>query len=284
MGRILHPVAILGASIFSLYGLSAAAQAPPLDLKCAYVEMGAGLYGEPTNHCFEMQFSCADGSEWGCFKRALIFREGWLREPGQPDRRVTADVFGYVDPAGMHWDVPAGYATDGASIPTAFKPIIGGSWTEKYVKAAVLHDFYIRRLTSNPESVHRLFFHALLASGLEPDRAKYMYWAVRSFGPQWKTIDIAAYERARQANLARIRQENAAFEAEYSACLERHLEELRHPSAAQWAVCPLDGKHQFILDLMTTVADEVTKAGRTIMDDFNAGRCIEEAPDKYVCP
>jgi hypothetical protein len=284
MFRLLHLFASLATSLFCIYGSFANAQAPPLNLRCAFVEMGAGLYEEPTNHCFDMQYACPAGSDWGCFKRELLFHDGWLREPGQPDRRVTADVFGYVDPSGMHWDVPAEYPTDGASIPAAFKPFIGGSWTDKYVKAAVLHDFYIRRLTTNPESVHRLFFHALLASDLEPDRAKYMYWAVRNFGPQWKSIDIAAYESARQANLERIREENAAFETEYSACLERHLAELRNPSGAQWSVCPLDGKHQFILDFMTTAADEITKAGNTMLDDFNAGRCIEEAHGKYVCP
>ena len=261
MARLLRCLSLPVASIFCFHGSVASAQAPPLDLKCAFVEVGVGLYGEPTNHCFDMQFNCPAGSDWGCFKRELVFREDWLREPGQPDRRVTAAVFGYVDPSGMHWDVPAGYPTDGASIPAAFKPFIGGSWTDKYVKAAVLHDFYIRRLTTNPESVHRLFFHALLASDLEPDRAKYMYWAVRNFGPQWKTIDIAAYETARQANLGRVRQENAAFEAEYSACLEQHLEELRNPSGAQWAVCPLDGKHQFILDFMTMLPNRSPRRG-----------------------
>lgn len=260
------------------------AQAPPLDLHCAYVEMGQGLYAEPSMHCFDLQYACPAGHPWGCFKRELVFEEGFVQSPGGPDRRVTAQPFGYVDKSKMHWDVPVGYPTDGASIPEAFKPFIGGSWTEQYVPAAVLHDFYIRRLTSAPETVHRLFFHALLAKGVAPDRAKLMYWAVRNFGPQWKSIDLAAYEKTRQENLERIRRENEAFEAEYSACLERHLEELRNPSGEAWAVCPLDGKYQFILDFITTAADEITKAGSTIMDDFNAGRCVEESPGKYFCP
>ena len=260
------------------------AQAPALDLRCAYVDIGAGLYGEPTMHCFDMQFACPPGHTWGCFKRELVFEEGLVQSPGEPDRRVTAQQFGFSDKWSTHWDVPIGYATDGASIPPAFKPFIGGSWSEQYVPAAVLHDFYIRRLTSAPETVHRLFFHALLAKGVAPDRAKLMYWAVRNFGPQWKSIDLAAYEKTRQEDLERIRRENEAFEAEYSACLERHLEELRRPSGEAWGVCPLDGKHQFILDFMTIAADEITKAGNTIMDDLNAGRCVEEAPGKYFCP
>jgi hypothetical protein len=108
---------------------------------------------------------------------------------------------------------------------------------------------------------------------------------VRNFGPQWKAIDLAAYERTRQENLERVRRENEAFRAEYGACLERQLEALRGAGAEQgWAQCPLDAQHQFILDLMTTARDEVEKAAGTILDDFKAGRCVEVAPDKYDCP
>ena len=199
--------------------------------------------------------------------------------------RETAAVFGYVDPLGVHWDVPAGFETDGASIPAAFKPFIGGSWTENYVRAAVLHDFYIRRLTAAPETVHRLFFHALLASGTEPDRAKLMYWAVRNFGPQWRSIDLAKYEAERQANIERVNRENEKFRAEYDACLERHLQALRPPASDQaWESCPLDAGHQFVLELLTTVRDVVQDSARTMVDDLKAGRCVEVAPDKFECP
>jgi hypothetical protein len=30
---------------------------------------------------------------------------------------------------------------------------------------------------------------------------------------------------------------------------------------------------------MSTAADEITKAAPSILQDFNEGRCIEEAPD-----
>lgn len=280
----MRAICALFAWLFVIYAHDVRAQAPPLDLRCAYVEMGLGLYGEPSMHCFDLDFSCPAGSEWGCFKRPLVFQEGFIHEPGQSERRITAEPFGYVDRWGTHWDIPTGYVTDGASIPEAFKPFIGGSWTEQYVRAAVLHDFYIRRVTSSAQSVHRLFLHALLASGVAPDRARLMHKAVVTFGPDWKSIDLAAYEAQRQANLEQVRRDNEAFAAEYSACLERHLAELRSPSDAQWQVCPLDGKHQFILDFLTTAAGEVTKAGSTILDDFKAGRCRQEGPDKYVCP
>jgi hypothetical protein len=258
---------------------------PPLDPRCAYVDLGDWLYAQPHMQCFDLEMKCAQEQKLGCFKRDLAFEDGYIRAPGQPDKRRTAQPFGFIDAGGKHWDVPVGYETDGASIPATFKPVIGGSWTKGYVRAAVLHDFYIRRRTSDAKAVHQLFFDALLVSGVSYYHALLMYLAVNTFGPDWKSIDLAAFENARQAELAEIRRKSAEYEAEYRACLEQKLNELASPSAEQaWALCPLDGKHQFILDLMSTAADEITKAAPSILQDFNEGRCIEEAPDKFVCP
>jgi hypothetical protein len=283
----LKPIALLAASAFAAFAAfslagRAAAQAPPVDFRCAYIELGQWLDAEPHMHCFDLNFTCQPGETFGCFKRPLVFEDRIIQGAGGPEKRVTAAPFGYVDGWGTHWDVPAGFETDGASIPPAFQPFIGGSWTEHYVRAAVLHDFYIRRLTSNPEAVHRLFFDALLASGTAPDRAKIMYWAVRNFGPQWKNVDLPAYERDRQQNLERIRRENEVFRAEYSACLARHLDALRvDRKGSAWEQCPLDNRHQFILDLMTTARDVVEESAGTMLENFKAGRCVEVAPDKY---
>ena len=289
-----HPfgraAALLSACSVSLLTIAAVlgpaqAQAPALDPRCAYVDLGEWLYAEPLMQCFDLEMTCPTGHTLGCFKRELVFEDGIIREPGQPEQRRTAQPFGFIDAGGKHWDVPVGFLTDGASIPAAFKPVIGGSWTAGYIRAAVVHDFYIRRRTSNAKAVHRLFFDALLASGVPYDRALLMFIAVDRYGPDWKSIDLAAFERERQAQFEEIRRKNAEYEAEYRSCLERQLQELQGPSTEQaWAVCPLDGKHQFILDLMTTAADEITKAGSTILQDVEAGRCIEEAPGKYFCP
>jgi Protein of unknown function (DUF1353) len=79
--------------------------------------------------------------------------------------------------------VPISTSARGCMASRLFKPFIGGSWTEQYVRAAVVHDFYIRRNTSNAAVVHRVFHDALLASGAAPDRAYLMYKAVNNFGP-----------------------------------------------------------------------------------------------------
>ena len=111
------------------------------------------------------------------------------------------------DRDGVHWDVPAGYQTDGATIPVIFHPIIGGPWTDSYIKAAVVHDFYIRRTTVNADAVHKMFYMALLAAGNSQRRAGDMAFAVRNFGPQWKQVVVAQFEaawRARKDMLDRI--------------------------------------------------------------------------------
>jgi hypothetical protein len=167
--------------------------------RCAYVDIDPVFAMKPEEHCFNLEARCAPDQHFGCFKVPLEFKEDWIRKSGQPDMRELAKPFGYIDPQGTHWDVPAGFVTDGASIPLFFQPLIGGPWTENYVKAAVVHDFYIRRSAVKAQDVHKMFFSALLAGGTDPERAKQMGWAVLRFGPHWKQADLAEYERAWRA-------------------------------------------------------------------------------------
>src|SRR5262245_18179021 len=159
--------------------------------RCAFVNLGIMPgYVEPQRHCFDLDRTCPAGSTHGCFKTALEFKPGWITKPGQRRLRELSKPFGYIDPKGVHWDVPAGATTDGASIPLVFQAVIGGPWTESYVKAATLHDFYIRRSSVKAAEVHEMFYLALLAAGTAQWRASLMYGAVDAFGPQWKDIDV----------------------------------------------------------------------------------------------
>ena len=85
--------------------------------------------------------------------------------------------------------VPADFITDGASIPRPFWPLF--SPTGKHMRAAVLHDYLYHQLHSNHDDKVRkaqrrdydkLFYLAMLDSGVARWRAKLMYWAVRVFG------------------------------------------------------------------------------------------------------
>jgi hypothetical protein len=96
--------------------------------------------------------------------------------------------FTYVDPKGIEWKAPAGWVIDGASIPIFAWSIIGGPYNGKYRNASVIHDVACDQQTQPWETVHEAFYWAMMASGVEPWRAKVMYAAVYHFGPRWPQV------------------------------------------------------------------------------------------------
>ena len=175
--------------------------------RCAYVDVGIFDLAEPKRQCVNLEMTCRADEQYGCFKGPLELKSDWVDGGKAGKLRELGTHFGFIDPDGMHWDVPAGFQTDGASIPLFFRVLIGGPWRESYVKAAVIHDFYIRRKSVSAEAVHKVFYFALRAAGNSQRRAEEMYFAVGNFGPQWKHVDVAAYEeawRARKSMLERV--------------------------------------------------------------------------------
>src|SRR5262245_7013544 len=118
-------------------------------------------------------------ANWGHFKGEVIARflaDGRNMQLEQP--------FGYVDPRGRAWDVPAGMITDGASVPQffwlAFPPFTG-----QYRAAAVIHDYYCQIKVRSWKETHEVFYNASRAAGVSEKTAKAMYGAVYYFGPRW---------------------------------------------------------------------------------------------------
>jgi Protein of unknown function (DUF1353) len=108
--------------------------------------------------------------------------------------------FTYVDPKGTEWKAPAGWVIDGASIPVFAWSIIGGPYNGKYRNASVIHDVACDQKTHPWETVHEAFYWAMMASGVEPWRAKVMYAAVYHFGPRWPelvTVSVPQSETAK---------------------------------------------------------------------------------------
>ncbi len=99
-------------------------------------------------------------------------------------RRVL-HAYGYVDPRGRRWPVPAGTETDGASIPPLFWPIIGKPFDGPYRNAAVIHDWYCMVRARTWQDTHRVFHDAMLTSGVDRIRASTMFMAVWYRGPSW---------------------------------------------------------------------------------------------------
>lgn len=103
----------------------------------------------------------------------------------QSGKCTLAHDFGYRDPKGVGWQAKAGLVTDGASIPAIAQPIIGSPWDPQFVRAAVLHDHYCIRTVYPRTQTHRMFYDALIESGVNRVKASVMYYAVMVGSHMW---------------------------------------------------------------------------------------------------
>lgn len=98
-----------------------------------------------------------------------------------------------ADVDGVRYTVPAGFETDGASVPSVAWQIAGHPYSPSHLRAAILHDWMCRNPSAHRLSsigVHRLFHDALLSEGVARVRAALMYWAVALFGPRFAAVTV----------------------------------------------------------------------------------------------
>ena len=95
------------------------------------------------------------------------------------EARVLED-FEFVDGAGRSWKVPAGYVTDGASIPYGAWSSGIGPYDGPYRDAAVLHDYYCEHkgLGRSWQAVQDMFLEASKSRGTSELTAKVLYTGV----------------------------------------------------------------------------------------------------------
>lgn len=62
---------------------------------------------------------------------------------------------------------------------------MGVPFAPDYIKAAVIHDHYCDRHVRPWRQTHKVFYDALLESGVAPAKAKLLYYAVYLGGPKW---------------------------------------------------------------------------------------------------
>lgn len=132
--------------------------------------------------------ACAGGAMQGSTAAANAAYGGvviteWLRD-GRTMKLLQDFV--YVDGASKRWVAPKGSLVDGASIPRALW-WSGGPYEGQYREASVVHDFYCAETpkTEKWRAVHRMFYDAMLTSGVTKARALIMYGAVYRHGPRW---------------------------------------------------------------------------------------------------
>jgi Protein of unknown function (DUF1353) len=109
----------------------------------------------------------------------------FVAEFGDDGRKVTLmEPYSFIDPAGQAWNVPDGYQTDGASVPTALWALYP-PFTGNYRSAAVIHDYYCDTKERSWQDTHKVFYFAMRAAHVDEKTAKIMYGAVYLFGPRW---------------------------------------------------------------------------------------------------
>ncbi|WP_413993310.1 DUF1353 domain-containing protein [Labrys okinawensis] len=128
---------------------------------------------------------CKTKDERNCFTGKFTL----VDIPGDAGHKLLEADFGYVDPDGVGWQTNKDAKTDGASIPPLLQPFVGSPWEDGYIRAAVIHDWYCDRHVRAWKDTHRVFYNAMLASGLNKPKAKLLFYAVYSFGPRWGYLE-----------------------------------------------------------------------------------------------
>ncbi len=95
---------------------------------------------------------------------------------------LTKDFAYDVGYLGSGWQirVPAGFSTDGASVPRIFWALIS-QW-EKHGKAAVLHDYLYNETNHSRLICDAVFLEAMLVLKVNRLKASIIFLAVRLFG------------------------------------------------------------------------------------------------------
>lgn len=98
-----------------------------------------------------------------------------------------AEDFGFVDRRGLGWQADKDDKTDGASIPKWAQKFAGEPWTPEYLNASVLHDHYSKsvRPVRGWFETQRMFYEALIASGVSKKRAAILYSGVLIGSGKW---------------------------------------------------------------------------------------------------
>lgn len=101
-------------------------------------------------------------------------------------RRQLLEPFTYYSDASggrVDYTVPAGFVSDGASIPRILWPLIGSPWGPgPHGKAAVLHDWLYATAPVSRARADRLFLEALEVLGIGWLKRWTLYTGVRSGG------------------------------------------------------------------------------------------------------
>jgi hypothetical protein len=93
--------------------------------------------------------------------------------------------FSFKDSSGRIWTAPAGFVSDGASIPQSLWSLVGTPFSGKF-QIAIIHDYYVRTEERSWQDTHKMFYEGLIAAGESETQAKLLYSALYFSGPRWE--------------------------------------------------------------------------------------------------
>ena len=100
-------------------------------------------------------------------------------------RATTIGDIEFIDSTGTVWRVPKGTVADATSVPRLMWSIVGPPLTSDYTIPTIFLDYFTAQRKHPPEQVYKMFFDALLATGMSQAKAKMFLAAVEKFGPRW---------------------------------------------------------------------------------------------------
>lgn len=103
-------------------------------------------------------------------------------------RVMLREPLAWTDPDGTTVTIPAGFLSDGASLPPATWWLLGGKLALDWISAALVHDYacvHRPAWAATSARAHARFYDGLRADGMPAWRARAAYTAVSLFGPRW---------------------------------------------------------------------------------------------------
>lgn len=91
--------------------------------------------------------------------------------------------------------VPAGYVSDGASIPRLAWRTIGPPFDDRWIRSALVHDIRCSFRVGTWQETAAMFDACMAAEGNDGARRRWMVRAVRWFGPRWPAWQAITVEQ-----------------------------------------------------------------------------------------
>lgn len=101
---------------------------------------------------------------------------------------VLNDSLEWIDSGGTHCIVPAGFVSDGATLPSFAWWLLGGKLSLDWISSAIVHDFscVVKPAWARTNTIAAVrFYRGLRADGMSWWKARLAYYAVKTFGPKW---------------------------------------------------------------------------------------------------